>query len=349
LIMLAQVPLFPEQASGIAYRVDALFFFLCISTGIVALGVCLALIYFSIRYRRRDPPRPTPRILELTWLEIFWSVAPFFVFLIMFVWGARIFFDMAQPPPNALDVYVVGKQWMWKVQHPQGQREINELHIPVGQPVKLTVTSEDVIHSFFVPAFRTKVDAVPGRYVYTWFNPTVAGRYHLFCAEYCGTNHAGMRGQIVVMDPADYQEWLNLKAEGSLALEGRKMFLQLQCINCHVAGPQARAPVLESLYGQIVPLRGGSNTLADDNYIRNSILKPQSQVVMGWEPIMPTFEGQVDEEDLIKLIAYIKSLGPGQTPQRNEDSNPPAPITAPNTPVPQPGQSPTPAPAANSP
>jgi cytochrome c oxidase subunit 2 len=331
--MLADIPLFPEQASGIAYRVDSLLFFLLISTGIVALGVCLALIYFSIRYRRRDPPRPTPRILELTSLEIFWSIAPFFVFLIMFVWGARIYLSMAQPPRDALDVYVVGKQWMWKVQHPQGQREINELHIPVGQPVKITLTSEDVIHSFFVPAFRTKVDAVPGRYVYTWFDPTVVGRYHLFCAEYCGTNHAGMRGEIFVMEPAEYQAWLNLKSEGSLALEGRKLFLQLQCITCHVAGPQARAPVLEGLYGQLVPLRGGSTVLADDNYIRNSILKPQSQVVMGWEPIMPTFEGQVNEVDLIKLIAYIKSLGPGQTPHRNEDSNPPAPITAPNTPA----------------
>ena len=347
--MLAQVPLFPEQASDIAYRVDALFFFLLISTGIVALGVCVALIYFSLRYRRRDPPRPTPRILELTWLEVFWSIAPFFVFLIMFTWGAKIYFTMVQPPRDALDVYVVGKQWMWKVQHPQGQREINELHIPLGQPVKLTLTSEDVIHDFFVPAFRTKVDVIPGRYVYTWFHPTVAGRYHLFCAEYCGTNHAGMKGEVVVMDPAEYQEWLNLKAEGSLALEGRKLFLQLQCITCHVAGPQARAPVLEGLYGQVVPLRGGSNTIADDNYIRDSILKPQSQVVMGWEPIMPTFEGQVNEEDLIKLIAYIKSLGPGQTPQRNEEANPPAAITAPNTPVPPPGQPQTPAPATNTP
>jgi cytochrome c oxidase subunit 2 len=218
---------------------------------------------------------------------------------------------------------------MWKLQHPEGQREINELHVPVGQPIKLTLTSEDVIHSFYVPAFRTKVDLLPGRYVYTWFHPTVPGRYHLFCAEYCGTNHAGMRGEVVVMDPAEYQDWLNHNAEGSLALEGRKLFLQLQCISCHVAGPQARAPVLEKLYGQIVPLRGGGNTLADDNYIRNSILKPQSQVVLGWEPIMPTFEGQVSEDDLIKLIAFIKSLEPGQTPQRNEESNPPAPITTP--------------------
>jgi cytochrome c oxidase subunit 2 len=321
--MFAQYNFLPEQAAEIAYRVDALFFFLLIVTGAVALGVFSLLIYFSIRYRRRTPPRPTPRIVESMRLELFWTITPFFVFLIMFWWGASIYLSMAQPPADSIDLYVVGKQWMWKVQHAEGQREINEMHVPLGRPVKLTLASEDVIHDFFVPAFRTKVDVVPGRYVYEWFTPTVAGRYHFFCSQYCGTNHAGMRGDVIVMDPADYQEWLNLKAEGSLALEGRKLFLKKQCITCHVAGPKARAPILESLYGQMVPLRGGGNAIADDNYLRRSILNPESQVVMGWEPIMPTFEGELNEEELIKLIAYIKSLGPGQTPQRNEDSTPP--------------------------
>jgi cytochrome c oxidase subunit 2 len=323
--MFDELRLFPEQAAETAYRVDALLFFMVIVTGSVAIGVYAVVIYFSLRYRRKSPLEKTPRIIESMRLELFWTITPFLIFLLMFVWGAQIYMTMAQPPANAIDVYVVGKQWMWKVQHPQGQREINELHVPLGQPVKLTLTSEDVIHDFFVPAFRTKADVVPGRYVYIWFTPTVVGQYHLFCSQYCGTNHAGMRGEVHVMDPADYQQWLNLRAEGSMALEGRKLFLKLQCITCHTVGPQARAPVLESLYGQTVPLRGGGTALADDNYIRESILKPQAKVVMGWEPIMPTFEGQVTEDDLIQLLAYIKSLGPGQTPQRNEQATPPPP------------------------
>jgi cytochrome c oxidase subunit 2 len=329
--MLDKVRLFPEQAAEIAYRVDALLFFLLIVTGTVAIGVYIFVIYFSVRYRRRVPGRPTPRIVGSNKLELFWTGTPFLVFLVMFWWGARIYFTLAQPPANAIDVYVVGKQWMWKVQHAQGQREINQLHIPLGQPVKLTLASEDVIHDFFVPAFRTKVDVVPGRYVYTWFTPTVAGTYHFFCSQYCGTSHAGMRGEVHVMDPADYQEWLNLRAEGSLALEGRKQFLKLQCVTCHHAGPQARAPSLENLYGQRVPLRSGGSVLADDNYIRESILKPPAKVVMGWEPIMPTYEGQVNEDELIQLLAYIKSLGSGQMPQRNETSTQP-PAQSLNTP-----------------
>jgi cytochrome c oxidase subunit 2 len=323
--MFDELRLFPEQASEIAYRVDALLLFLVIVTGGVAIGVYTVIIYFSVRYRRKSPLQRTPRIIESTRLELFWTVTPFVIFLFMFWWGARIYFTLAQPPANALDVYVVGKQWMWKVQHPQGQREINALHVPLGQPVKLTLTSEDVIHDFFVPAFRTKADVIPGRYVYVWFTPTAVGQYHLFCSQYCGTNHAGMRGEVHVMDRADYEQWLNLRAEGSMALEGRKLFLKLQCITCHTVGPQARAPVLEALYGQAVPLRGGGSALADDNYIRESILKPQAKVVVGWEPIMPTFEGQVTEDELIQLLAFIKSLGPGQTPQRNEQSAPPPP------------------------
>jgi cytochrome c oxidase subunit II len=323
--MLDKIPIFPERAAEIAYRVDTFLFFMVLVTGSVALAVYVLVIYFSVRYRRRpaNATMPTPRIMGSTRLELFWSGTPFLVFLVMFWWGASIYFTMVQPPANAMDVYVVGKQWMWKVQHEQGQREINQLHVPLGQPVKLTLTSEDEIHDFFVPAFRTKIDVIPGRYVYTWFKPTRVGTYHLFCSQYCGTNHAGMRGEVQVMDPADYQEWLNLRAEGSLALEGRKLFLKLQCVTCHTAGPQARAPVLESLYGQMVPVRSGGSVLADDNYIRESILRPQAKVVMGWEPIMPTFEGQVSEDELIQLLAFIKSLGPGQMPQRNENSTPP--------------------------
>jgi len=321
--MFAEIPLFPEQASTHAERVDTLFFFLLAVTGAVAILVTVLVIYFAVRYRRRPGGPPTPRILGSVWLETFWSVFPFLIFLIMFAWGAQVYFVLTEPPADALEIYVVGRQWMWKVQHPEGHREINELHVPRGKAVKLTLTSEDVIHDFSVPAFRTKIDVLPGRYVHTWFQATKTGRFHLYCAQYCGTNHAGMIGSIVVMEPSEYAAWLNSHAEGSLALQGRKLFLKLQCVSCHSADSRARTPVLEDLFGSTVHLRDGSTVTADAAYIRESILKPRAKIVAGWEPIMPTFQGQVDEEDLIKLIAYIKSLRPGQTPVRTEDAAPP--------------------------
>ena len=335
--MFADVPLFPEQASTTAARVDALFFFLCVVTGLMAALVAGLLIYFAFRYRRRAEDERTTRIMGNNRLEWFWTIAPLFVFLIMYVWGARIYSSMAQPPADAPEVFVIGKQWMWKIQHPDGQREINELHIPVDRPIKLTLTSEDVIHDFFVPAFRTKIDVIPGRYVQTWFHPTKVGRYHLFCAQYCGTSHANMVGTVVVMERDDYREWLDSHAEGSMSLEGRKLFLKLQCITCHSANAQARAPVLEDLYGRTVNLRNGRTVLADDGYLRESILYPEAKVVQGWESIMPTFKGQVNEEELIQLLAYIKSLKRGQTPVRTEEFRPP--LGAPETP---PGGNPKP-------
>jgi cytochrome c oxidase subunit 2 len=322
--MFAQLPLFPEQASSVAYRVDALFFFLTAVTGAVTLLVTVLIIYFAIKYRRRRENERTPRILGSTRLELFWTIVPFLIFLVMFYWGASIYSDVARPPDGAEDVYVVGKQWMWKLQHPDGQREINELHIPVGRPVKLTLTSEDVIHDFFVPAFRTKVDVIPGRYVYIWFQPTKVGRYHLFCSQYCGTNHSGMVGTVVVMERQDYDDWLaSTESDGSLALQGRKLFLKLQCVTCHSADARARAPVLENLYGSRVPLQDGKTLIADDGYIAESILYPEAKVVQGYQPIMPTFKGQVTDEELIQLIAYIKALRPGHTPVRTEEFPPP--------------------------
>jgi cytochrome c oxidase subunit 2 len=322
--MLAQVPLFPESASAIASRIDGLFFFLVAITGTVAVGVSILIIYFAVRYRRRGSNAKTPRILGSNWLEGLWSGIPMLIFIAMFLWGAQIFLALARPPQDAMEIYVVGKQWMWKIQHPGGQREINQLHVPLGRPVELTLTSEDVIHDFFVPAFRTKIDVLPWRYVHTWFTATKTGRFHLFCSQYCGTNHAGMAGFVEVMEPADFEAWLAERAEGSLALEGRKLFLKLQCITCHSADSRARAPNLENLFGQTVQLRGGGTVLADDSYIRESILDPQAKVTSGWEPIMPTYRGQVDEEDIVKLLAFIKSLQTGGTPSRNEEAEPPA-------------------------
>jgi cytochrome c oxidase subunit 2 len=335
--MLAAVPLFPEQASTTAEQVDHLFFFVLSVTGAVALLVTVLVIYFAVRYRRRPTQQRTPRILGSIKLELFWSITPLFIFFVMFGWGASVYFRISRPPANALEVFVVGKQWMWKIQHPDGQREINELHVPVDQPVKLTLISEDVIHDFFVPAFRTKVDVLPARYVQTWFQPTKIGRFNLFCSQYCGTQHSRMIGSVVVMEPLAYDAWLKQHAEGSLALEGRKLFLKLQCVTCHSADSQARAPVLEGLYGSTVHLRGGGTVVADETYIRESILRPAAKIVQGWDPIMPTFEGQVDELDLIKLTAFIKSLGRGQTPVRTEEFPPPvgAP-TSPDQKVPKP-------------
>jgi cytochrome c oxidase subunit 2 len=328
--MFAEIPLFPEQASTTAERVDALFFFLCAVCGIMAFLIAGLVIFFAFKYRRRAEDERTPRILGNNPLEWFWTIAPLFVFIIMFLWGASVFTSVASPPPDAPEIFVVGKQWMWKIQHPDGQREINELHLPVDKPVKLTLTSEDVIHDFFVPAFRTKLDVIPGRYVQTWFHPTKVGRYHLFCAQYCGTSHANMVGTVYVMERDEFRKWLDSTATGSLADQGRQLFLKFQCITCHSANAEARAPVLEGLYGRTVPLNNGRRVVADDAYLRESILYPEAKIVQGWEPIMPTFKGQADEEDLIKLLAFIKSLKPGQTPVRNEEASPP--LDAPKVP-----------------
>jgi cytochrome c oxidase subunit 2 len=289
--------------------------------------VAILLFYFAIKYRRRPGAGPPPEASAGLALETFWTVAPLGVFLIMFAWGATIYMEAVRPPDDALTVYVVGRQWMWKFQHPEGQREINQLHVPRGRAVKLLQISEDVIHSFFVPEFRIHMDVLPGRYTTTWFEATKLGTFHLFCSQYCGTNHSGMVGEVIVMEPAEYDNWLNDHAEGSLALEGRKIFLQYRCISCHSATGEARAPSLEELYGRRVPLRDGRNVLADDNYIRESILNPGAKIVAGYEDIMPTFRGQLGEEEILKLIAFIRSLGRGQTPPRVEES--PAPVTTP--------------------
>lgn len=331
MIFAAEVPLFPPQASTHASRVDALFFFLTAVSGAVALLIAVLLIYFALRYRRRTAHDLTPRILGSLRLELVWTIGPFLVFMLMFLWGADVFMALATTPDDAIEVYVVGKQWMWKVQHLGGQREINELHVPIGRRVKLILTSEDVIHSFYVPAFRNKVDVIPGRYVQTWFEATRTGQYHLFCAEYCGTYHSGMVGTVHVMEKDEYEAWLDRHAEGSPAVEGRKVFLKLQCLACHSGDAQARAPSLEALYGRTVVLQNGQQVTATEAYIRESILRPRAKVVAGWQPIMPSYQGLLadpgeqigEEEALIGLIAYIKSLQPGQTPVRTDEFPPP--------------------------
>ena len=320
---LPNLPLFPSQASEQATEVDQLSFFILAMTGGAGLLVTLLLVVFAAAYRRRSNQDRTPRITGLPVLEWGWIIVPAMIFAVMFGWGLVVYSQNLRPPPNAHEVFVVGKQWMWKIQHPGGQREINELHLPAGTPVKLTFISEDVIHDFGVPAFRQKVDVIPGRYVSIYYLPTKTGRYHLFCDQYCGTGHSNMVGTIIVQKPDEYATWLRDHAEGSPALAGRKLFLKLQCVSCHSADSNARAPVLEALYGRRIALRGGGSVVANASYIRESILFPGNKVVEGFESIMPTFQGQVNEEEVIQLIAYIRSLGLNETPKRNEDFPPP--------------------------
>lgn len=332
--MFADIIFFPKQASTTAHYVDEFFYFLVSVCGSVGLMVAAALIYFSIRYRRRPgrvaPASPAGNVP----LELAWTLGPLGIFMVFFVWGATLYYGAYRPPDDALVVYAQAKQWMWKFQHLEGQREINELHVPSGRPVRVLLTSEDVIHSFFVPDFRVHMDVLPDRYTSVWFEATTPGDYHLFCSQYCGTNHAGMIGTVHVMEPAAYQAWLNSRAEGSLALEGRKTFLKYRCISCHSADEHARAPVLEELYGSRVQLNNGQSVIADEAYIREHILYPGRKVVAGWEPIMPTFKGQVSEEEIVELIAFLRSLKRGRTPVRVESYPPPAQtpqITPPTT------------------
>jgi len=307
---------FPDSASTFAGKVDALYLYLVGMTGFFTVLIAAVIVIFVIRYRRRQPfeiPRPIAGSIKL---ESVWTVIPFIIAMSMFVWGASVYFTQYSVPRDALEVYVVGKQWMWKVQHITGQREINEMHVPVGRKIKLVMTTEDVIHSFYIPAFRTKADVVPGRYTYLWFEATKPGRYHLFCAEYCGTNHSGMTGSIVVMEPADYDNWLSGNAnQESPVAAGERLFTQtLGCASCHKEdGSGGRGPALMGLLGSTVRLEGGQTVTANEDYIRESIINPRAKLVEGFQPIMPTFQGQVSEEQLLQLITYIKSLSPGKS------------------------------------
>ncbi len=301
--------LFPEQASTLAAQVDYLYFFLIAVSLFFSVLIFFLIYIFAVRYRRKSEQEVPEQIPGLLKLEILWSVIPFLLCMVVFVWGATLYFDTYSPPKDALEYYVVGKQWMWHIQHPTGQREINELHVPTGQPIKLTMATEDVIHSFYIPAFRIKRDVVPGRYTSMWFEATKPGEYHLFCAEYCGTKHSQMRGRVVVMEPADYQNWLSGGvANEPLEVIGEKKFRQLACHTCHVDKPDARGPSLVGVFGEPVRLQNGQTVTVDETYIRESILNPNAKIAAGYRPVMPTFKGQIDEVGLLQITAYIKSL-----------------------------------------
>lgn len=307
--MQAGIPLLPDRASSVAGRVDLLFFFLVGITLFFSALIFLLVFTFAVRFRRRsEAERPQP-IYGSLGLELFWSVVPLALTMVMFFWGARLFYEMRRMPGDATQLFVVGKQWMWKIQHPEGQREINTLHVPVGRPVKLLMTSEDVIHSFYVPAFRIKMDVLPGRYTELWFTPTKTGEFHLFCAEYCGTKHSGMIGRVVVMEPAAYESWLAGSPRGETLEEaGARLFRQFNCHTCHEQGPTSRGPSLHEILGREVKLRSGEAIVVDEGYLRESILQPAAKLVAGYEPVMPTYQGQLGEEQVIQLLAYLKSL-----------------------------------------
>ncbi len=319
-----------------AERVDMLFYFLCTVSTIVGLLISAAIIFFAVRYRQRpgDETKPYKGVgishQDMQRMEVLWIGAPLVVFLIIFWWAAQIFAATQTPPDNAMQIYVVGKQWMWKTQHISGRREINELHVPVGQPVKLTMTSEDVIHSFYIPAFRVKTDVLPGRYTTLWFEATEVGEFHLFCAEYCGTKHSEMIGKVVVMEPKAFETWLGGGKGGSLAEAGEKEFTSLGCNTCHNDKDNARGPQLKGLFGKHVQLNGGHKVLVDESYLRESILDPAKKVVAGYQPIMPSYVAQLNEEKVIELIAYIRSLGAsGKEPELAPTASASAAATAP--------------------
>ena len=298
-----------ERASSVSTQYDALFGYITAITIFFSALVAILIFYFAVKFRRRDPleiPRPYAGSLKL---ETIWTVVPFLIAMTIFAWGSSMYFTLYRSPKEAIEIFVVGKQWMWKFQHTEGQREINELHVPVGSRVKLTLTTEDVIHAFAVPAFRIRTDVVPGKYTYLWFEATKTGRFHLFCSEYCGTNHSGMNGYVVVMDPTEYQAWLAGGGSESPASQGEKLFQSIGCATCHKLDTQGRCPNLTGVFGKPQQMSDGSTVIADEAYVRESILTPQAKTVAGFQQIMPTYQGQLSEEQVLQLIAYIRSLG----------------------------------------
>jgi cytochrome c oxidase subunit 2 len=328
-MVFAEVNFIAERASTFAEEVDALFFFILAVSVFFTLLIAGMILFFVLKYRRRVGGAVPPQIEGSLRLELFWSVIPLGIAMVIFVWSARVYMTWADPPDGSLEVFVVGRQWMWHLQHATGQREINQLHVPVGQPVKLTITSKDVIHSVFVPQFRLHMDAVPGRYTTAWFHATRTGTFNLFCSQYCGTNHSLMIGQVVVMEPDDYQRWLEARADNSMTAKGRKLFQKLQCVVCHSADARARGPLLEEIYKSRVTLDDGQVVIADDSYLIESILQPDAKIVDGYRrpSLMPAFQpllekGELSDEELLQLLAFLRTLGRGQTPSRVESASP---------------------------
>ena len=306
--MLSSIPIFPPQASSFAADVDKLYFLILGVTSFFAIAVVIFVAIFAIKYQDHTGTQVGAPIHGSIPLELAWSFIPFVIAIGIFAYATVVYFELVRPPAETLQIYSTGKRWMWRFQHLNGRAEINELHVPKGRPVKVTFTSEDVLHSLYFPTFRVKADAIPGRYSEIWFVPTLTGDFHMFCAEYCGTSHSGMIGRVVVMEPRDYQAWLSGSDGQPLAVRGQQLFQQLACVTCHLNDGTGRGPSLAGVPGSKVELANGSGVVADDGYIRESILTPQAKLVSGFQPVMPTFQGLVNEEGVMALIEYIKSL-----------------------------------------
>src|ERR1700726_2082436 len=305
---LTNFSLYPPEASKIAPQMDALYFFMVLVSMIGMTIVILLITSFSVLYQKKRHPVAV-QIEGSTLLEATWTIIPLGLFLVMFVWGSIIYFRIYTPPANAMNIYVVGKQWMWKAEHPGGQHEINSLHVPTGRPVQLTMISQDVFHSFSIPDFRVKREVIPGRYSTVWFQATTPGTYHIFCTQYCGTNHSAMIGEVTVLSPDDYDKWTQESTSGtSLAQNGERLFASMGCNACHSGNAAARGPSLAGVYGSKLKLTNGSEVLVNEAYLRDAILNPSQHITAGYAPIMPTYQGQVSEEGLIDLGEYIKGL-----------------------------------------
>ncbi len=306
---------FLPQASTLAPRIDALFWSMVVLCALVALGVFAAMVFYCVRYRHGTRADRRGAHHQALGIELTWTLLPFGLFILVFVWSLLLYAQARTPPADAQTVYVVAKQWMWTIQHAGGQREINALHVPAGVPIRLTMTSQDAIHSFYVPAFRVKQDVLPGRYTQLWFTATQVGTFPLLCAEYCGLDHSKMGGRVIVLRPEDFGRWLAGHDTGtSLAGQGRAVFESHGCSGCHGENATVHAPSLRGIYHTPVQLADGSSVIADDRYLRDAILLPQDRRVAGYAPIMPSFSGQISEEELLALLAYIRSDTPAGPP-----------------------------------
>src|SRR6202453_477863 len=322
--------LFPPEASAISPYMDAFYFFLCAISAVGMAAVIILVFGFSILYRKEKNPVAT-QIEGSTLLEATWTIIPLALFMICFVWGALLYFRIYDPPTNAMNIYIVGKQWMWKAEHPGGRHEINALHVPTGKPIQLTMISQDVFHSFSIPDFRIKREVIPGRYSTVWFEATTPGTYHIFCTQYCGTNHSAMIGEVTVLSPEDYEKWTQGSTSGtSLAQNGERLFASMGCNACHSGSAAARGPNLAGVYGSKVQLTNGSQVQVNDAYLRDAILNPSQHITAGYAPIMPTYQGQISEDGLIDLVEYIKNMQNNYRVQQTlttSESNQAAPTT----------------------
>jgi cytochrome c oxidase subunit II len=334
------IPFLPESASSIANDVDLLLTVINLITVVATAGIFLAIIFFAVKYRRGarvnrvNPPQYNALV------EVVWTGLPLLILMGIFFWSTFLYLHMRRIPTNAMNVYVVGKQWMWKLQQPQGRWEMNELHVPVNRNIHLNLTSEDVIHSFYVPAFRVKQDANPGQYTHLWFKANRVGKFPLFCAEYCGTNHSTMTGWVYVMEQADYDRWAATGGtnQETIAAAGQRLFHQHQCSGCHGPASSVKAPMLEGIYGRNIPvqipprgLAGNALTAAlpeirattlqaDDRYIHDSIVLPEQEIAAGYSNIMPSFKNRISEEEILQIVAYIRSLGNVRQSGANQDT-----------------------------